>query len=78
LATAKPEFEHVGTAPISGQGQVTIPKPARDACGLGEGDRVLVFVERKMGQILLTHEPLADEMIALAAKAAQKKRSTRE
>jgi hypothetical protein len=38
---------------------------------------VLVFVERERGhQILLTHEPLADEMIELAAKAAAETRGT--
>lgn len=65
----------MGSAAISHQGQVTLPKPARDASGLTEGSRVLVFVERQNGEILLTHEPPADELIELAAKTAKRKRA---
>jgi AbrB family looped-hinge helix DNA binding protein len=72
VGSAKRDFEAAGVATISGQGQVTLPKSAREATGLMEG-RVLVFIERERGEILITHEPLADEMIELAAAAAKKR-----
>jgi AbrB family looped-hinge helix DNA binding protein len=65
----------MGSASISGQGQVTIPKPAREASGLTEGVRVMVFVERQKGEVLLTHEPDADDLIELAARTARRKRT---
>jgi AbrB family looped-hinge helix DNA binding protein len=65
----------MGSALVSSQGQVTIPKPARDASGLTEGARVLVFVERQKGEVLLTHEPEADDLIQLAARTAKRKRT---
>ena len=78
MPSAKDKFEPIGSASITGQGQVTLPKPAREASGLGENCRVLVFVERDRGQILLTHEPLAADLIELAAKAARQKRASEE
>jgi len=69
------EFELVDTAAITSQGTLTIPKPARMASGLGESCRVLVFVERGQGFVLLSHEPLAEELLKAAAKAAQRKRA---
>jgi AbrB family looped-hinge helix DNA binding protein len=76
LASPKHEFELMGSTSVSGQGQLTIPKPAREASGLTEGTRVLVFVEHTNGEILLTHEPPADDVIALAALTAKRKRKT--
>jgi AbrB family looped-hinge helix DNA binding protein len=82
LAIASSKFEPVGSVPISVQGQVTIPKSAREACGLGEGERVYVWFARDPGQILLTHEPPAEDLVEAAArlidaaaKAARSKRS---
>jgi AbrB family looped-hinge helix DNA binding protein len=75
MASPTHTFEPMGSASLSGQGQVTIPKPARDASGLVEGSRVMVFVDQAKGEILLTHEPPADELIALAARTARRKRS---
>jgi bifunctional DNA-binding transcriptional regulator/antitoxin component of YhaV-PrlF toxin-antitoxin module len=77
MASANYEFEPVGSASITAQGQITLPKSAREASGLGESCRVFVFVERDKGQILLTHEPLAGDLIELAAKAARRKRSSK-
>jgi AbrB family looped-hinge helix DNA binding protein len=74
VASPQHKFEPMGSALISSQGQVTIPKPAREASGLTEG-RVMVFVERKKGEVLLTHEPPADELIELAAETAKRKRA---
>lgn len=82
MAIANSKFEPVGSVPISGQWQVTLPKAAREACGFVEGERVFVFFAREPGQILLTHEPpeedlvdAAARLIDAAAKAGQKKRS---
>jgi AbrB family looped-hinge helix DNA binding protein len=38
-----PDTEDYGCIPMSGQGQLTIPKAARDALGLTKGDRVYLF-----------------------------------
>lgn len=69
------QFELISSAAINSQGTLTIPKPAREQSGLGESCRVLVFVEQEKGQILLTHEPLAEDLLDAATKAAQRKRS---
>jgi bifunctional DNA-binding transcriptional regulator/antitoxin component of YhaV-PrlF toxin-antitoxin module len=37
------DTEDYGCIPMSGQGQLTIPKAARDALGLAKGDRVYLF-----------------------------------
>lgn len=43
------------TATVTSKGQITIPKPARDAVGLGSGDRVC-FTVRADGVIELVPE----------------------
>jgi bifunctional DNA-binding transcriptional regulator/antitoxin component of YhaV-PrlF toxin-antitoxin module len=70
------DFDLIASANIKPDGSLTIPKPARSESGIGEGCRVLVFVERKRGQILLTHAPLAEDLLDAATKAAQAKRSS--
>lgn len=37
------DTEDYGCVPMSGQGQLTIPKAAREALGLEKGDRVYLF-----------------------------------
>jgi AbrB family looped-hinge helix DNA binding protein len=37
------DTEDFGCIPVSGQGQLTIPKAAREALGLDAGDRVYLF-----------------------------------
>lgn len=68
-------FEPVGDAVVSSNGQLHIPKAARDASGIVEGTGVLVFVESTQGFVLLTHQPLADDLIEAAARAAKTHRA---
>jgi bifunctional DNA-binding transcriptional regulator/antitoxin component of YhaV-PrlF toxin-antitoxin module len=74
LASKDDEWKCFGPAPISSQGQVTIPKPAREAVGFDSSDEVWVFANRDEGRVLLTHEPVVADVLASAAKSAKRKR----
>jgi AbrB family looped-hinge helix DNA binding protein len=75
LASKDDEWKCFGPAPISSQGQVTIPKPAREAVGFDSSEEVWVFANRD-GRVLLTHEPFVEDVLASAAKSAKQKRPT--
>ena len=61
---------------MSSQGQLTIPKPAREAAGLDDG-LVMVLVDRAHGFVLLTPPPKSDDALQdLASKAPKKRQAT--
>lgn len=50
------DTEDFGCIPVSGQGQLTIPKAAREALGIAPGDRIYLFASasRRRAWIVVT------------------------
>ncbi|MCW2524705.1 MAG: hypothetical protein JWO63_3040 [Frankiales bacterium] len=62
------DTEDFGCVPISGQGQVTIPKAAREALGLDAGDRMYVFASPSHKQAwFVVSQRLGKEVAAFVA-----------
>jgi bifunctional DNA-binding transcriptional regulator/antitoxin component of YhaV-PrlF toxin-antitoxin module len=58
----------LGDAAVSSNGTMTLPKEARDHLGLTTAGSVLVFAA--MGCVTITAVPSADDLLQLAADAA--------
>lgn len=53
------DTEDYGCVPVSAQGQLTIPKAAREALGISSGDRVYLFAspQKKRAWIVVSDRP---------------------
>lgn len=58
-------------ATVTSKGQVTIPKPIRDQCGIAEGDQI-VFKTTDFGAVIIRVPDLAD--LAGAVQVPEDKR----
>ena len=67
-------FECHGLAKVNSQGQVQIPKSARDVLGWADKTSLMVFANASERSVLLTIKPLDSQLLALARDAGAKSR----
>ena len=69
---AKDTLECCGFTKVTDQGQMQVPKDARDALGFTPGTRLIVFARPATGELVVTVKPLDQDLHDLATRRARK------